>query len=306
MININNCDLEDLIPLDNGSFGDVYQIDRDTCYKIYHSKIINVMGIFCDNPALSVPISKLERLKRRASSLVHTSTVKDLIYIDGKFGGVSIPYYDGRLLNEFISSPFKIKRDLSNQLIRNHIELNNHLIYPFDYKLNNVMVVNNEIKIIDLDDVFTMVPKFYLPHYSFLSNISLSKCIASLFGSKRKVPFSYDVTSNLNKNRNIKRTSSIISLELQLLLRDKPHNFSIISKNDDLSKIEMDKSSNILFLYEKNMSNNDILRVITKLKEKDLSLFDLLEREDLDDYFTNYNTLECSDIHGNSVYQKGR
>ena len=62
-----------------------------------------------------------------------------------------------------MEEPFDIKRDLSLQMIKNAKELTQNFIYPLDYKLNNMMYVNGEVKFIDLDDRLTKVR--YGPDY---------------------------------------------------------------------------------------------------------------------------------------------
>ena len=54
-------------------------------------------------------------------------------------------------------SSYKLKADLSRQFVRNSKELIRHNIYPLDYKLNNLMCENGELRIIDLDDFHTKV-----------------------------------------------------------------------------------------------------------------------------------------------------
>ena len=283
--------------IDSGTFGTVYKKDNNNAYKIYHERIPNYMKDYVDNPVLTLPLSRFELLKKRSERLLYTQSITDFIMVNGKFGGVVIPYFDGELLNMFSNSSFDLKIDISKQLIRNHKELHHNLIFPYDYKLNNVIVSNNKVEIIDLDDVLTSVPRFPLPHHIIHSNFSLSKCLCSFF-NESVYTFNYPIIRRKLNNTRFNLTPSINCLENQLRKKEEEHNFFIIDSSYDISSIPNDSNLRILLVYDSELSMIDVLAIMEKLKEKGLKIFDIIEREKVSLYISNFNTVSCYDYNG--------
>ena len=289
----------------DGTFGTVYQIDSKTAYKIYHKQITSIMGIYYPNPVFDLPMKRFTRLKNRCKKLKYTESIQDIIYLNGKFGGVVLPYYEGETLDYFTKSSFSVKRDLSCQLIRNHKELMNHFIFPKDYKLNNIMVSNGNIKILDLDDTFTSCPIIPLPFYQSESNFSLSKLLINFFEDRDKISFSSYIVSKLNRTRFV-RTTSLSTIEKKLEERDKPHRFYLFDSSCSMDEIPEDPTYKLLCFYSDGFRNTEASYVLESLSKKNLKLFDFVREDELDSYFNNFNTDICFTKDNKIIYQKGR
>ena len=147
----------------SGGFGTIYK-NGSKVYKIYHEYVYDEFHCQYINPSLKYRHFKLNRLINLNKKIKKTDLIEDVIFLNNKFSGVVMPYYEGTTLNNIMDKSIKYKIGLSKQLLENSKELTNKYIYPMDYKLNNLMVSNDEIKIIDLDDIFTKVsimPNFF-------------------------------------------------------------------------------------------------------------------------------------------------
>jgi len=142
--------------LGSGNFGAVYQYD-DYAIKIYHELVKTDFGEYVSNPCLKSK-RNLKRLVMRNSKIKNSNLIFDLLYINNEFKGVVYKYFEAQDLGKVIdSTTFSEKQNISYQLINNTKELNRHCIYHLDSKLNNILYNGEEIKIIDLDDVFTKI-----------------------------------------------------------------------------------------------------------------------------------------------------
>ena len=180
MVNITSEELNSLEKIGSGAFGTVYFKDYKA-YKIYHEMIKTDNYIIEKNPSLKFREIKVKRLLQRSKKLKHTDLIEDIIYIDGSFGGIVMPYYDGETLLNTKNKPLKEKIDISKELVRNAKELTKNRIYSLDCSLKNIMLVNNEVKIIDLDDYNTEVT--ILPSLTYKRSVvfSLYDSIKSYF-----------------------------------------------------------------------------------------------------------------------------
>ena len=116
-----------------------------------------------NNPMKLYRKHRFDRMIRLDKKLEYTDLCNDVIFMDGKFSGVCIPFYGYDCLYKLLGMPFDVKMDISNQLVRNSQELTRFRIYPLDLKLDNVMYVDGQVKIIDLDDLYTkymLIPNF--------------------------------------------------------------------------------------------------------------------------------------------------
>ena len=71
----------------------------DKVFKVYDDVIKDAFGEPTKNPILKHPkltILKLKRLMALNSGIKHTDLVEDLLYVDGSFKGIVLPYYDGQ------------------------------------------------------------------------------------------------------------------------------------------------------------------------------------------------------------------
>lgn len=161
MINISESEINKMERIGCGNFGSVY-LNKDKVYKVYHKQIkaesltFNIKTII-DNPTLKTKPIKYEYLKHINHKLKYTDLIDDTLCIDGGFGVVVMPYYNGDTFENHKYDPIEKKVAIARQLLLNAKELTDNLIYPLDYKSNNIMLYENKIQIIDLDDVKTKV-----------------------------------------------------------------------------------------------------------------------------------------------------
>lgn len=294
-----------LFKIGDGTFGSVYQIDSKIAYKIYRDRVDCGRGLFFPNPVFNLPMKRFLRLKKRCEKLKYTESIQDFISIDGKFGGIVIPYYEGETLDYYTNSSFSVKRDLSYQLIRNHKELIHHFIFPRDYKLNNIMVSNGEIKILDLDDTFTICPLFPSSTYKKESNLSLSKFFIDFFEDQKEKNFSLNTVKRLDRTR-FERTTSLSNIEKKLKEKEQPHRFYLFNASCSMGELPNNPSYKLLYLYSKGFTDLEASYVLESLKKRNLRLFDFVRQDELDSYFNNFNTDLCLTKDDKIVYQKGR
>ena len=180
MVNLSSSDLKKLKAYKSGNFATIY-INGDKAYKIYNEEVKTDNHYIAKNPVLQHrlrSINKCNRLIRLNRKIQYTDLIEDIIYVDGKFAGVVLPSYDAPLFYDLMNEPIERRVELSRKLIKCARELTDHNIYPKDYKLINMFLVDGEAKLIDLDDVFTKV-LLWTP----IGIISCYKCRSSYFHS---------------------------------------------------------------------------------------------------------------------------
>ncbi len=164
--------------LGRGRSGSVYKCG-DSAIKLYHDIIYEIDKV---NPCLQINRRKFKLMQMRASRIEHTPLVEDLIYLNGKFHGVSYPYIEGEPLNKiFRKLSIEDRINLSRQIIRNAKELTDNQIYPKDYRLPNIIYdAEGNIRIIDVDDTHTRVT--VLPNYlELLFSLSSLASLLTIF-----------------------------------------------------------------------------------------------------------------------------
>ncbi len=145
-------ELTDLEDIDLGTYGAVYK-KGDSAIKLYHDTICCYR-----NPCLKFSKKKFWLLRRRNQLIKYTHLIDDVVFVKDQFVGVTYPFIEGNILDDFIDKNFSIKKDICSQLIRNAKELTDYHIYPLDYKLNNILYdQDGNVQIIDLDDIWTKV-----------------------------------------------------------------------------------------------------------------------------------------------------
>ena len=112
MVSIKSKDLLDLKRVGAGNFGTIYK-NGDKVYKIYHQMVRTEYDSFCPNPSLKLDKSRIIKYTKLDKKLLYTDLVKDIIYVDGKFGGVVMPYYDGETL---LNTLYVAKNDVATNL----------------------------------------------------------------------------------------------------------------------------------------------------------------------------------------------
>ncbi len=289
MIYLNSrSDLNKLEYIASGTFGSVYKVDDKTAYKIYHPVIGDkYSGIAVHNPCLSFPKFHYKTLLSRCKKLKYTEGIQDFIYIDGAFGGIKIPYYEGKTLNKVLNEPLSIKIELSKQIIRNCKELTKNLIYSTDYKLNNIILSNNEIKLLDLDDKRThasITPNIILKTISI--NV-LGETIQSFFNINNHHPVSLKVKKNLERNKHF-YSINYSKIEKYINDMEKEKNIIFINDESNVEKInELINNNDLKVVYvlnNKYTEENELLKIINELKINNIKLFDFTTKEKIEDY----------------------
>lgn len=305
MIRISNDDLQNLERKGSGTFGTIYKVDDNTAYKIYHVTVADdYSGRAIYNPTLSIPRVHYTELIKRSKKLKYTGGIKDIIYVDGQFGGVCIPYYDGVKLNTLMDEPLNVKIDLSRELIRNCKELTGHFIFPTDYKLNNILLSDGKIQLIDLDDKRTHV--FFTPCVLIrsLSINALGETIQTFLKDFDRYPLKNKVTKELDRPKCF-YSNKYYKIEKYLDEREKTRNFLFVDDDteiDDIKEFVTMYGYNIVYLLNCRLSNTDeYLKIIQSYREKGLKIYDFCLKDRLDKYFEIENTNEAYGYSSNEL-----
>lgn len=300
MVSIKSKDLLDLKRVGAGNFGTIYK-NGDKVYKIYHQMVRTEYDSFCPNPSLKLDKSRIIKYTKLDKKLLYTDLVKDIIYVDGKFGGVVMPYYDGETLFKTLDQPIEQKVKVAYQLVRNSKELTDNNIYPFDYKLNNIMLVDGNVKFIDLDDTFTFFSKFPSPFRTKEVVKSLDKTIKTYFNDINTYPFTKKIIKKLSCNRQ----PNITYQELSQYIDDKSqkHNYLFIDSSVDTpTNMRLLKDSNYRTIYVYSGSDNELSEQnIKRLLEKTIDLYDVVSASMMRKYIRSINYNECIGLNDNKV-----
>lgn len=291
MISIKKEELEQYDQLGSGKYGVIYQIDDNVAYKIYKETIKEKNGHPMINPALCVSNARLKRLLNQSKKLQYTDLIQDIIFIDGYFGGVCIPYYPGCTLETLRYSNYELKKDISRQLIRNNQELKNHFIYPMDYHLGNIMVVNDSAKIIDLDDPLTRICRLPNPFFYLTSLGRLNETIQDLFGEFDITLYGKSLFKELQRKRSSYNTSSNW-LEQFIAEKESLNDYLLINSGSNLEAIKellRNHSFRVIYVLKKEPDNDNLLSAIIEyFKCEGINLFDFVLEEKLNHYFMNF------------------
>lgn len=289
MVNISKEELYNLEQIDSGNFGTIYK-KGDKVYKVYNKTVKTSIHESVKNPMLKhklISINKLNRLIKLRDNIKNTDLIEDLLYIDNKFNGVIMPYYDGKLFYNIMDYPIEERIELSKQLVKNAKELTDNKIYPLDYKLINVFFANNEVKIIDLDDIFTKVYKANNNYYKHESIVILDETIKT-FLNEHKHGQSAKVIEALDKKPN-KANSSYEKINQYLFLKSIKQNLIFIDENYNQEYIPEYKT---IFTYKQG-DEDYIINSINKLKQRGISVNDIVRYEYIDEYIDNTPHNNC-------------
>ena len=201
MINLNESDIKKLKYINQGTFGMLYQKDDNTAYKIYKDEIKTKYNSYIKNPCLRIPKSHYDLIKEKSKNIKGTEFFKDLIYIDGRFKGVVIPFYQGETLSKYSNIPMNKRIELVTLLINKSKELTKNNIIYTDYKINNIIVQDNDIKLIDLDDLKTHPVIVKDPVLYSYSIYKLNETVQDLFGQEQHLNLNEDVWKRINRQR---------------------------------------------------------------------------------------------------------
>ena len=303
MLNITSSELKDLETIGYGTFGRVYK-KGDLAYKIYHETIVSDIGRLYVNPSIIYRKRKLNKLMSLDKKLKYTDLIKDVIFVDGKFKGVVIPYYNGCCINKLLDTNFNLKIQIAKQLIRNSKELTDNNIYSLDYKLN--MYENGNVKIIDLDDIRTKVYNISSPIHKIEAIHGLDESIKVFFKEYKINNLNKESKSKLIKPKlkNNKTYEEILNYILEKEQTIKLYLLDI----DNLTEEEINNIKNynnykvIIICHSILEHENEYYeRIINYLNNKGIQIYDFIEMKEIEDYKNNNNVI---DIKGRVLIKK--
>ena len=303
MLSINNEDLKKLDKLGAGTFGVVYRYDDSLALKVYNPQVKTMFGSLKDNPQLKNKKRAL-KIKRIGKRIEYSDLVKDILYIDGIYSGIVLPYYNGTTLNHMMNAPLELKIDVSNQLVRNFKELTDHNIYPMDIKLNNIMYVDGEVKIIDLDDYYTKYFLFNIGFYERDCIMGLDETIKTYFGEYRNDDYFKWLGYYLTRTRP-EDQYNYFGITNYIDNKEIDYKYLFIDIDSDIDIIKRINSSNdyrIILLYDVN--NDKYAEFFKKLDKNKIYVYDMIRRCDFDLYFTNNKAREMQFVKGRECYKK--
>ena len=298
MINITSLNLDKLEKVARGGFGVIYK-DGPHAIKIYHDNIRTGYGSEAPNPSLYFNKLKLNRLLKRNELVENTDLIQDVVCNGDKYIGVVYPYYEGITLDRCKNYPLKTRINMSRQIVENAKELTDNNIYPLDYKLNNMIYVDDKVKIIDLDDFFTKVKLFKSDRLLRKSNIILDETIKCLLGEYDCYGYIDNATRCLLDKDYIILNDNYAGINRYLDKKEKPVKFMLVDSNTDMDKIDVDDY--LLLFINDSFKNKDLLSLIIN---KDLSLYGVVRSNRLESYLNNYNVEECIDETKDKVLKK--
>ena len=299
MVNIDERQLRDLSKISSGNFGNIYRAG-DNVFKVYEPKIKTTVGTLDNNPMLRDSykvISRLQKLIELNKKVKKTDLITDLLYVDGKFRGVVLPYYDGLELTKVMDKPLKDKIEYSRKLLENARELSKHHIYPTDYKLINLLLVGNQIKIIDLDDIFTKVGIRYAPMYHKECIYGLYETIAALLNENRYHCYISEADGLIVPHKS-KIDGTFESIESYLDDKEEDHSYIFLDETTDL-----DIYSDALYLNDIRvvvLNHGDkeaLLRLLDELNRRCIRIYDVIDAKVLYQYLNDSSYSDCLILH---------
>ncbi len=304
MVSLSRSDLRSLEYISSGTFGSIYKKDDNTAYKIYHDKIKTQYYQLVDNPALedhNRPHYYL--LLQRRDSIKQSGLIKDKIYMDGFFGGVAIPYYDGPELSE-TDLIIKDRIRVSRRIIDKMKELNRHLIYPTDLKTNNILLVNGEPKLIDLDDVRTHAFIYPSPLFYTFSKNATARTVRAIIekGHHALTDNAYD---QIERTKH-KKATSYNSIEEYLREKEKEKTIIYIDKNTDIDRLKDNTSSyreSLVYVLDNDEKYTED-KILERLKVYQIPLYDFVEIDKQNKYREIESINEEFEYKGKSLVKR--
>lgn len=292
MVNISTSELKKLDNIGSGNFGTVYRRDNKA-FKVYSKLVKADYGELVKNPMLKnrlFVIQKLKRLIYLGKKLNHNSLIDDLLYIDDNFAGIVMPYYCGKRLFDLKDEKLSKRIEISRLFIESAKELTQHYVYPTDYKLINAILDSDEVKIIDLDDVFTKVRFMFDPVYNRESIIALDETIKAFFNESRYEVSCENVgeflsreTEHYNKDYSgIERYINMKSQEYSYVYIDETTNLE-----NSLNFVGNRKCRVVFVLKDKRLNDNELCLLLKRLKEKNIHVYDLVRDYLLSSYIND-------------------
>lgn len=291
MYKISKDEIKNMNRIGSGVFGSTYLKDNKV-FKVYHEKIKaynDFLGItsVIKNPCLRYSKFKYDYLKKKNAKLKYTGLIDDVLYIDGMFSGVVMPYYDGNPFKEYKKDSIERKISMIKQLVRNAKELTDNGIYPLDYNSSNILLSNNKVQIIDLDDKLT---KIINPLYTDTSIKALDEAIKSFIGD-----IDYNNYTNMDKEYiksfitkpKEETNDSYTKIKKYLEKIIKKNNYIIINGGTNIDKnLEMLRNPNyrIIYMYD---SGDNVEKDIINLRRKKINIYTIIPKKNLVDFLSS-------------------
>ena len=299
MVEIEREELDDLEKLGSGKFGTVYKKDDEIAYKIYFRTVADLCGIGHDNPSLNLSKRRFKKLIDISRQLKYTGGILDTIKIDGQFGGVVIPYYSGKTLDKMMDAPLELKVDISNQLVINCQELHRHCIYPIDFKLNNLIMDNDNVRIIDIDDIHTHVFSAPNPIYGIFSTNALSETIETFFEEYKHLYFPRGIRKQLQR-QSYRFTTNHRSIRNYIDKKNQEKNIIFVDIETDLDTIKRlaaNKEYKVVFVIPKMLSKKELSFILERFKNNGIDLYDFVMEDKIEDYLRIENATTDSKVY---------
>lgn len=294
-------EIKELKYIGSGVVGATYLKD-DIIIKKYHKIIRNcagIRGLKANNPCLRYRKKQVNLLILRNEFIKYTNLINDVVFVNGKFVGVSYEYINGLILDEFIGKNISVKSNISYQLIRNAKELTDFCIYPLDYKPDNILFDNDgNVRIIDLDDTLTKVTFMRNHLYLYCSLYSLRRAVINFLENDRVYNYFgyYDETLYLSRHQHASelRKRKLISYKIlrdYVALKCQSFDCSFLdcTNVEDISSIdfsflkriqEFTFTKFILCLYAKNIYSHSFYEykksIVQYFQEHSLDIYDLV------------------------------
>ena len=278
MININNKELLNYDLIDQGTFGVVYKVNDDIAYKVYKTHIRNIMNIQMNNPNLTTRKSHYDILLKRKNKIKESDLIEDILYIDNKFKGVVIKYYDGPNMKKTKDYSFDFRFKVARELINKAKELDRNMIYHTDYRPRNIIVTDDGIKLIDLDDLKTHAFIYPSPLFHYFSVKELGNGIQDLLGAKDHHPLPKKVIKTLSRDKR-KKLTTYHSINKYINNKEKGIDVLFIDKDTDISKLKDNTNTyntNIVYSIEdidKRYEEEYCLSIINNLKMYNIPIY---------------------------------
>ena len=293
MAEINSKELDELEMIESGLFGHIYR-NGDKVFKVYDDVIKDAFGEPTKNPILKHPkltILKLKRLMALNSGIKHTDLVEDLLYVDGSFKGIVLPYYDGQTFLDLKKISLLERIKLSKKLLVNARELNDNNIYPLDQRVKNIMLVNGEVKLIDLDDIFTKVTLIDNTFLRIKSIKALDTAVKSFLHEYNRPTYDERVVELLDR-KDEKTNMSFRGIEKYIESKGVKNRYLFINPDFDLTSERLIEPSRIILVCNP-FNKEELISTLQRLKQKGINVFDIVEFDSINDYMKDSSYSEC-------------
>lgn len=298
MVNLTKEELEQFELIGQGTFGKVYRKD-DKVYKLYRDLIKTDTWYLAKNPSLKYKLGRLNRLISLNKKLKHNDLIEDIVFLDGKFQGIIRPYYEGVLLSQTMEKPLEEKIEIAEELVRNSKELTRHFIYPLDYKLNNMILTQNEVRFLDLDDYHTKVDLFINPVHKNSCIKGLDETIKTYFHEYKTFPTPKELSEKIQRKR-ILLSDDYEGIEKYIDKKKTRHNYILFNAETDIyNYIELLRKNNFRKIYIYDHENLE--EKIDYLLNLGVNIYDVVSNSEIKKYMNSFLYDKCLGIKEDKV-----